>query len=299
MPPWPCSASTAGPDARGQPAAVEAGRGRRARRAARSLGLGDQAGHRPGRAGRRRGGHALAWTSRPVRPAALCATCWPTPRARPGGGPAAGRAGARRIYSNAGYTVLGELLAERSGLPFAEYLPRRVLDPLGMTGTILDPERDAGGATGRPAGLVGPLVDLVALGSRVGRAHPGQRRRPTGRPRRCSSRGLAGVLPGFQRFDPCDWGLGVEIRGHKQPHWTGHGQLARRPSGTSAAAGPSCGWIRWPGWSAPDSATARSARGRRGPGRRWPTPCWPSWRPGLGPDPVRSGRHDRVPPIPV
>jgi CubicO group peptidase (beta-lactamase class C family) len=33
--------------------------------------------------------------------------------------------------------------------------------------------------------------------------------------------GLAGVLPGFQRFDPCDWGLGVEIRGSKQPHWTG------------------------------------------------------------------------------
>ena len=33
--------------------------------------------------------------------------------------------------------------------------------------------------------------------------------------------GLAGVLPGFRRFDPCDWGLGVEIRGRKQPHWTG------------------------------------------------------------------------------
>ena len=27
--------------------------------------------------------------------------------------------------------------------------------------------------------------------------------------------GLAGVLPGFGRFDPCDWGLGVEIRGDK------------------------------------------------------------------------------------
>ena len=32
---------------------------------------------------------------------------------------------------------------------------------------------------------------------------------------------LAGVLPGFQRFDPCPWGLGVEIRGTKWPHWTG------------------------------------------------------------------------------
>ena len=33
--------------------------------------------------------------------------------------------------------------------------------------------------------------------------------------------GLAGVLPGFGPFDPCDWGLGVEVRGRKHPHWTG------------------------------------------------------------------------------
>ncbi len=33
--------------------------------------------------------------------------------------------------------------------------------------------------------------------------------------------GLAGVLPGFGRQDPCDWGLGPEIRSHKSPHWTG------------------------------------------------------------------------------
>ncbi len=33
--------------------------------------------------------------------------------------------------------------------------------------------------------------------------------------------GLDGVLPGFGRQGPCDWGLGPEIRGHKSPHWTG------------------------------------------------------------------------------
>jgi CubicO group peptidase (beta-lactamase class C family) len=32
---------------------------------------------------------------------------------------------------------------------------------------------------------------------------------------------LAGVVPGIGSFDPCPWGLGVEIRGHKTPHWTG------------------------------------------------------------------------------
>jgi len=33
--------------------------------------------------------------------------------------------------------------------------------------------------------------------------------------------GLDGVLPGFGRQTPNDWGLGFEIRGHKSPHWTG------------------------------------------------------------------------------
>ena len=33
--------------------------------------------------------------------------------------------------------------------------------------------------------------------------------------------GLVGVLPGFGRQDPNDWGLGFEIRDAKAPHWTG------------------------------------------------------------------------------
>ena len=28
------------------------------------------------------------------------------------------------------------------------------------------------------------------------------------------------------RFDPCPWGLGVEIRGRKTPHWTGDANSA-------------------------------------------------------------------------
>ena len=53
--------------------------------------------------------------------------------------PAAGPPGTRRIYSNVGYVVLGELVAERSGMPFADYLRDGVLEPLGMAGTVLDP----------------------------------------------------------------------------------------------------------------------------------------------------------------
>jgi CubicO group peptidase (beta-lactamase class C family) len=33
--------------------------------------------------------------------------------------------------------------------------------------------------------------------------------------------GLDGVLPGFGRQEPNDWGLGLELRDAKRPHWTG------------------------------------------------------------------------------
>ena len=33
--------------------------------------------------------------------------------------------------------------------------------------------------------------------------------------------GLDGVLPDFGRFSPLDWGLGVELKGAKVPHWSG------------------------------------------------------------------------------
>ncbi len=33
--------------------------------------------------------------------------------------------------------------------------------------------------------------------------------------------GLEGVLPGFGRVGPNDWGLGFELRDAKSPHWTG------------------------------------------------------------------------------
>jgi CubicO group peptidase (beta-lactamase class C family) len=32
---------------------------------------------------------------------------------------------------------------------------------------------------------------------------------------------LAGIVPGVGRYGQCPWGLGFEVRGDKQPHWTG------------------------------------------------------------------------------
>jgi CubicO group peptidase (beta-lactamase class C family) len=131
-------------------------------------------------------------------------------------GPPLAAPGTRRIYSNAGFAVLGALLARRSGMPFGDYLYQAVLEPLHMTGTVLGSDVPLGPA----AGLAGPLRDLLALGVEL--ALPTLVSPETNRAAlSVQYPDLAGVLPGFQLFDPCPWGLGVEIRGEKHPHWTG------------------------------------------------------------------------------
>ena len=133
----------------------------------------------------------------------------------PDPGPAIEAPGVRRIYSNAGYAELADVLAGAAGMPFADYLAQGVLEPLGMDRTVL-----AGTPAGAPAaGLAGPLADLVALASEW--AVPTLVSPDTwGDAGSVQFAGLAGVLPGFGPFDPCDWGLGVEVRGDKRPHWT-------------------------------------------------------------------------------
>ncbi len=120
--------------------------------------------------------------------------------------------GTRRIYSNAGFDLLGALLEERSGRPFAVVLADRVLAPLEMADTEL---------TGRPSeGIQGPLRDAVALAGELLRPRLVQ---PTtaAAARTTQFPGLKGLLPGVGTFDPLDWGLGFELRDAKEPHWTG------------------------------------------------------------------------------
>jgi CubicO group peptidase (beta-lactamase class C family) len=135
----------------------------------------------------------------------------------PDPGPPLARPGVTRIYSNAGFQTLGLLLADHAGMPFREYLVAAVLEPLGMDRTHLHADAPGGAAA---AGLVGPLVDLMALGREL--AHPTLVDAETHRAlTSVQFPGLSGVLPGFQLCDPCPWGLGPEIRGAKHPHWTG------------------------------------------------------------------------------
>jgi CubicO group peptidase (beta-lactamase class C family) len=122
--------------------------------------------------------------------------------------------GRKRIYSNTGFEVLGEVLARATGMPFRTYMTEGVLAPLGMTGTRLPPD-------GSPAaGLEGPLADLVRLAGELLEptlVSPSTLRTAT----TVAFPGLAGVLPGHGRHDPLDWGLGFEVRDAKSPHWTG------------------------------------------------------------------------------
>ena len=120
--------------------------------------------------------------------------------------------GRRRIYSNRGFEVLGALVADRVGMAFGSYLAHAVLHPLGMAGARLD---------GSPAaGVTGTLDDLVQLTRELFAptlVSPATLRLAT----TVAFPGLAGRLPGFDSHDPLDWGLGIEVRGTKWPHWTG------------------------------------------------------------------------------
>jgi CubicO group peptidase (beta-lactamase class C family) len=120
--------------------------------------------------------------------------------------------GTRRIYSNAGFEVAAGYLAARAEMPFADYVTAGVTEPLGMRSTDV---------SGSPAsGASGPIGDLLLLAKELVRptlVSPATHAAATS----VAFPGLAGVLPGYGWQEHNDWGLGVEIRDHKQPHWTG------------------------------------------------------------------------------
>ena len=120
--------------------------------------------------------------------------------------------GARRIYSNSGFEALAEAVTAAAGMSFAQYLDEAVLTPLGMTSTSLegsaaaDARSTCADLTRFAAELQAPtLVSPTTLHEATTVVFPG----------------VDGVLPGFGRQKPNDWGLGFEIRDGKSPHWTG------------------------------------------------------------------------------
>lgn len=171
--------------------------------------------------------------------------------------------GVKRIYSNAGFEVLGETVAAATGMPFAQYLHEAVLAPLGMTATRLDgsPAADAVSSAADlarfAAELQAPtLVHPATLDEAVSIAFPG----------------VDGVLPGYGRQRPNDWGLGFEIRDGKAPHWTGASSSPR----TFGHFGQSGTFL----WVDPDAAVACVALTDRDFGP-WAVQAWPGYTDGI------------------
>jgi len=120
--------------------------------------------------------------------------------------------GRRRIYSNHGFELLAEHVAEATGTDFPDWLEDTVLIPLGLSSVVLEgsPAHGARGTVEDLAAFARELLDPQVLDAGV-LAEATTVQFPE----------LPGILPGFGRQDPNPWGLGFEIRGEKSPHWTG------------------------------------------------------------------------------
>lgn len=163
----------------------------------------------------------------------------------------------RRTYSNHGYDLLGAHVADAVGRPFAAWLGAQVLLPLAMHDTTLDgsPAKDGHGT----------VDDLLAFARELlapTLVEPDLLQRATTPwwPE------LDGVLPGYGRQTPNPWGLGLEVRGDKDPHWTD----AAFPPTTFGHFGQSGSFL----WVSPDHGCAAAFLCDE-PFGEWAVDAWP------------------------
>ena len=143
--------------------------------------------------------------------------------------------GRRRIYSNEAFRVVADHLAAHAEMSFVDYVTAAVSEPLGLG---LDPRGDPG------SGMHASLDDVLAIGREL--------LRPTliapetlDEMTSVQFPGLIGVLPDHGRFDPVDWGLGVQLN-TATPTWMGARASPRAfghfgGSGTFLWIDPECG----------------------------------------------------------
>lgn len=177
--------------------------------------------------------------------------------------------GQRRVYSNAGFRLLGEVVADAVGTSFEGWLASTVLDPLGMRATWLTGrnEVDADPA----AGAVSTLGDLVRLARcLLERGAPVIGPELFAEATKVQFPGLVGLVPGVGHFDPCDWGLGFELRDGKRPHWMGE----RRSPGAFGHFGAT-GCFLWVDPAVDLAAVAVTDRDFED--ERWAMATWPAW----------------------
>lgn len=119
--------------------------------------------------------------------------------------------GRKRVYSNTGYEMIAKHVATATQFEFADYLTESVFRPLDMNASRLlgSAAKDVHSTLDDLAKFMLELRQpkLLASGTfmdATSSQYPD----------------MDGVVPGFGRFNPCPWGLGPELRGNKQPHWT-------------------------------------------------------------------------------
>lgn len=120
--------------------------------------------------------------------------------------------GKRRIYSNTGIERVATIVAEAARMPFEQYLREAVFDPLGMAASEL-----RGSAAHQVWSTVADMARFVAEMSAPQLLAP----ETAAVAITIQYPELAGIVPGVGSFDPCPWGLGLEIKGDKSPHWMG------------------------------------------------------------------------------
>jgi len=120
--------------------------------------------------------------------------------------------GLRRHYSNYGIDEAARHLERALGRELGEWIQERLAGPLGMTALEW-----TGSAS---VGARGPLTDLALFA--------GELLRPTLLEEHWYAEltsvqfpELVGIMPGFGKQEPNPFALGLEVRGHKTPHWTG------------------------------------------------------------------------------
>lgn len=165
------------------------------------------------------------------------------------------RPGHRRIYSNTAFAVLAGHLATRAEMPFPVYVGEAVCAPLGLG---LDPTGDPG------SGMHASLEDVLAICRELlaPRLVAGETRDEMVA---VQFPGLSGVLPEHGRFDPLDWGLGVQLN-TRPASWMG----ARASARTFGHFGGSGTFL----WVDPEAGVACAALTDRRFGD-WAKDAWP------------------------
>lgn len=117
----------------------------------------------------------------------------------------------RRVYSNQGFELLGRVVEDVTRMPFADWARTQVFEPLGMESTSIlgSPAR-----SGISNAMDLSLVVEEFLEPRLFDPETYELMRTVVLP------GLKGVVPGYGMQLDNSWGLGVEVKGDKAPHWT-------------------------------------------------------------------------------